>query len=84
MRKQDDLSNRVRAGQCHHQSVNSNSNPACGRHTMFQREQKIFVEVVHFLTNLFHEPAPLNQRVVQLRIPGRNLLTVDDQFVDVD
>ena len=47
-RKQNHVADRFGAGEEHHQAVDADAETAGGRHAVFEREQKIFVELLCF------------------------------------
>ena len=82
-RKQNHVADRFGAGQQHREPIDPKPEAAGRRHAVLEREQKFFVELLRLFAGLFEQPLPLDRRIVQLGVTGRNLLAVDDQLVNV-
>ena len=50
---------------------------------MFERQEKIFVELLGFLACLLEQTLPLHIGIVQLGVTGRHLHAVDDELVNI-
>ena len=69
MRKQDHVSNRFGSRQYHDQAVYTDPDPTGGRHPVFERQQKIFVDLLNFFSSLLNETLPLNDTMA-FRVSG--------------
>src|SRR5262249_52864364 len=77
LRKQNNITNTFLPKQHHAKPVNSNSNSASRRHSMFKGNQKIFIELLLFAASLMLQPFALFDWVILFRISRRNLLSVN-------
>src|SRR5262249_42763982 len=74
--KQDNVADGFGASEQHRQSVDPNTNTACGRHAVLESEQKLLVDVLSFLTGLFEQTLALHKRVIEFAVTRRDFRTV--------
>ena len=84
LREEDDVANRWRSGEEHDEAVDTNADASGGRHAVFEGLDEVFVDFLGFASGLLLKTATLNVGVVELGIAGRDFLSVDDEFVNVD
>jgi len=75
LRKQNHVADAFLAEQHHAQAVNADA--AGGRHAVFERDEKIFVQFLLLAAGLMFERGALRDGIVLLGVAGRNFLTVD-------
>src|SRR5438552_2984021 len=65
------------AEQHHAEPVNTHAHAASGWHAVFERNQKVFVELLLFAAGLVFEAFALFKGIVLLRVSRRDFLAVD-------
>src|ERR1051325_243544 len=83
-REEDHIAYRFCAGKQHCQSIHAEAETAGRRHTVLEREQKVFVDLLCFFAGLLEQTLTLHERIIELGITRRDLHAIDDQFEDVD
>ena len=90
LREEDDVADGRFACQQHDKAVDAHAETARRRHAVVQRVEEVFVDTIDFAVGiraadeLLVETGALFDRIVQFRISGADLLTVDFQFIDVN
>ena len=71
-------------GECHEQSVDSHPLTAARGHAVFERGEKIVVELLLLAAGLMLQRGALLNGIVLLGVAGGNLLAVDAALEDLD
>ena len=85
-REQDNLPNRIGAGEEHDGAVDAHAHAARGGHAVFQRGEEILIQHLRLvvaplaLLDLLHEALPLVNGVVQLGIGVAHLAAADEEL----
>ena len=83
LREQDHIADAITARQHHHEAVDANADAPGGWHAVFQGEEEILIDLLHFFAGLVLEPGALHHGIVQFGISLTDLYTVDDQLVNI-
>ena len=84
MGEKDDIPDRLRSGQQHHEAIDADTDAARGGHAVLERLQELCIDLLLLFTRLVLKSLALEVGVVQFRIAGGDLLAVDDELVDID
>src|SRR5438445_1075676 len=76
LREQNHVADAFLAQQHHAESVNTHAHATSGWHAVFERNQKVFVELLLFAAGLVFEAFALFDRIVLLGIGRRDFLAV--------
>ena len=84
LREQDYVADAFLAEKHHTQAVNADADATGGRHAVFERDEKIFVQLLLFAAGLVFQPFALRNRIVLLRVSRSDFLAVNATFEDLD
>jgi hypothetical protein len=84
LREQDHVADAFLAEEHHAQAVNAHAHAAGGRHSVFERDEKILVQLLLLAAGLMFEAFALLDGIVLLGVGGRDLLAVDAALEDFD
>ena len=83
MWKQNNVSNRIDAGENHDEPVDTDAHAARGRHPVLQRREEVLVDAFLLLSRLLRQPPPLLSRIIQFGVRGRDFLSANHEFKHV-
>src|SRR5260221_2007768 len=84
LREENHVADALLAQQHHAEPVNAQPHAAGRRHAVFQRHEKIFVQLLLLSAGLMLEPVALMDRIILFSVSGGDFLAVDAAFEDLD
>src|ERR1700733_4517126 len=82
LRKQNHVADAFLTEQHHAKPVNAHAHAAGGRHSVFERDEKILVQLLLLAAGLMFETFALLNRIILFRVARRNFLSVDAALED--
>ena len=64
--------------------IYANTDATCRRHSVFQCGEEVFIEILLLFSRLRLQTFALNNWVIQFAVTGRNFLSANDQFENIN
>ena len=81
LREQDHVADAFLTEEHHAQAVNADADAARWGHTVFERDEEFFVQLLLLAAGLMLQPFALLNGIILLSVGGRNFLAVDAALI---